>query len=66
VVKSNLNILLTTAGKVVAVIVMFGGIASFGYIAGSLLENIIKKGQGKLTINFEINCFGHQTYESFL
>jgi voltage-gated potassium channel len=44
---------LTTAGKVIAVIVMFGGIASFGYVAGSLLENIIKKGQGKVTIIFE-------------
>lgn len=43
----------TVAGKIVALIVMFGGIGSFGYIAGSLLEDIIKKGQGKMTVLYE-------------
>lgn len=43
----------TAAGRLVALIVMFGGIGSFGYIAGSLLEDLIKREQGKMAINCE-------------
>jgi voltage-gated potassium channel len=42
----------SAAGRVVALIVMLGGIGSFGYVAGSLLEDYIKKEQGKMTVYF--------------
>jgi len=44
---------ISATGRIIALIVMFGGIGSFGYIAGSILENLIKKEQGKMPINLE-------------
>ncbi len=43
----------TTAGKMIALVVMLGGIGTFGYIAGSLLEDFINKGRGLVQINYK-------------
>lgn len=43
----------TTAGHLIAMVVMIGGIGSFGFIAGTALDNILKKGQGRMKIKFE-------------
>jgi len=44
---------ISAAGRLVALIVMFGGIGSFGYIAGTMLEDYVKREKGKITVNFE-------------
>lgn len=43
----------TTAGHLIATVVMIGGIGSFGFIAGTALDNFLKKGQGRMKIKFE-------------
>lgn len=43
----------TTAGHLIAIVVMIGGIGSFGFIAGTALDNLLKKGQGRMKIKFE-------------
>lgn len=43
----------TTAGHLIAAVVMIGGIGSFGFIAGTALDNLLKKGQGRMKIKFE-------------
>lgn len=43
----------TTAGHFIATVVMIGGIGSFGFIAGTALDNFLKKGQGRMKIKFE-------------
>ncbi len=42
----------TTAGRILAGVVMIGGIGSFGYIAGSILEELIEKGRGRMSVKF--------------
>lgn len=44
---------ITTAGRLVALVVMFGGIGSFGYIAGSLLEDFIRRERGEMTVTYQ-------------
>ncbi len=43
----------TTAGKLTAMLVMFGGIGSFGYIAGTLLEDFINRERGRMTFHLK-------------
>ncbi|SFR07394.1 potassium channel family protein [Desulfoscipio geothermicus] len=43
---------ITTGGRLVALAVMFGGIGSFGYIAGSLLEDLIRRERGEMKVSF--------------
>ncbi|MCG8403117.1 MAG: NAD-binding protein [Firmicutes bacterium] len=40
-------------GKLVAFVVMIGGIGSFGYLAGSIIEDLIKRGRGEMAVNFK-------------
>jgi len=42
---------ITTGGKLVGLIMMFGGIGIFGYLAGSIIEDIIKRQRGKANLN---------------
>lgn len=43
----------TLSGRIVALIVMLGGIGTFGYIAGALLEDFLNKGRGLKPVNYK-------------
>lgn len=43
----------TDWGRLVAFMVMIGGIGSFGYLAGSILEDLLKRGRGEMTVHFK-------------
>ena len=43
----------TGAGRIVAALVMFGGIGSFGFLAGTALEDLLKRRQGLMKVSFK-------------
>ncbi|NPV93100.1 MAG: potassium channel protein [Firmicutes bacterium] len=43
----------TGAGRLLASLVMFGGIGSFGFLAGTLLEELLKRRQGLMKVNLK-------------
>ncbi len=43
---------LTFGGRSVALVVMVAGIGTFGYLAGSLLEDILKRGRGVMPVTY--------------
>lgn len=43
---------ITPIGRLLAGVVMMGGIGSFGFIAGSILEEFVEKGRGRMNIKF--------------
>lgn len=40
-------------GRLVAFMVMIGGIGSFGYLAGSIIEDLLKRGRGEMKVNLK-------------
>lgn len=43
----------TFGGRIVALVVMLGGIGTFAYLAGALLEDLLKKGKGIMAVKFK-------------
>ncbi|WP_366923640.1 NAD-binding protein [Metallumcola ferriviriculae] len=56
---------LSIGGRAVALVVMIAGIGTFGYLAGSLLEDILKRGRGLMPVNycnhFVVCDYSHKT-----
>ena len=57
---------LSFGGRAVALVVMVAGIGTFGYLAGSLLEDILKRGRGLMPANYSnhyVICdYSHKTH----
>lgn len=44
---------LTVGGRTVALAVMLMGIGTFGYLAGTLLDDVLKRGRGLMPVNYQ-------------
>ncbi len=57
---------LSFGGRAIALVVMVAGIGTFGYLAGSLLEDILKRGRGLMPANYRnhyVICdYSHKTH----